>query len=288
VQYVIKNIVWVSYYLNIEYLSVMRAKTVVGLLAGLFIANLLYAGDTTAHKQFNRVYVGASFTPGISYRLLSHNYYAPDPEAPTGLSEKEIQKYIIDSRNQREKVGFGFDVGAKVGVRLTSFLSIESGIHYARKTYTQKITNLTFGSQWNGNGYDTVDNGYYIRLTDVYHYIDIPLGLNFNFGKKKIRGIVNAGATFNVLIAKTIKSKSNIPQSTSGIRPDRYPFSQFNLSPFLGIGFEYEINSLMSLRIMPTAQIQALKNIDTPITERLWSAGINTCLLFSFKKVSLK
>ncbi len=266
----------------------MRAKTVVGLLAGVFIANLLYANDTTTHKQFNRVYIGASFTPGISYRLLNHNFYEPYAETPSGYSEKEIQKFIIDGRNQREKIGFGFDVGAKVGLRVTSFLSIETGIHYARKTYTEKAKNLRFGSQWNGNGFDSVDNGYYIKTTDVYHYIDLPIGLNFNFGKKKIKGLVNTGVNFNFLVKKNHQIKSNIPGVTNRNSADRFPFEQFNLSPFLGIGLEYEISNLMSLRIMPTAQIQALKNIDTPITERLWSAGINTCLLFGFKKVSLK
>lgn len=38
----------------------------------------------------------------------------------------------------------------------------------------------------------------------------------------------------------------------------------------------------MFLRLMATAQMQALKNSDTPIVEHLWSAGISAALYFGF------
>lgn len=260
----------------------MKHKSFLLLLAIAFTVTA-YAGDSTGVKKYNRVYVGLSFTPGINYRLLSHNYYEENT-----IDEPAIQKRIIDRRNKLEKPGFNFDLGAKAGVRLTRFLSLETGLNYSRRTYVQKITDLNFYTDFNPSLQDTVDNGYYVKLTDVYHYIDIPLGMNFYLGKTKWHGIINTGINFNVLLAKQITTNSNIPSASKGTRPDRYPFNTFNLSPFLGVGFEYEINSLMSLRVMPVAQMQALKNIDTPITEHLWSAGINTCLLFGFKKVDLK
>jgi hypothetical protein len=260
----------------------MQYKLITLLLFAAIAVNS-YATDTTQLKQFNRVYVGVSFTPSVSYRFLSQN--KPSTDIIEGIGSN---KYIIDFRNKREVPSFCFSIGAKVGVRFTSFLSLETGVNYTRQGYQQKVKNLQFGSQWNGNGYDSVDNGYEIKLYDVYHYINIPLGLNFNFGKGKINAVINTGVNFDFIAGKQTKSVSNIPGFTNRTTTDRSPFTRFNLSPFLGIGFDYQITRLISLRVMPTAQIQALKNIDTPITEHLWSAGINTCLLFGFKKVSLK
>lgn len=250
----------------------------------ILISCLVYANDTTAVKQLHRFYAGVSFTPGVSYRYLRNNFF-PTETPPTGFTTEQEQKNLIDSRNKREKISFGFDVGLKVGIRVTKFLSIETGANYSKRGYNEKFDNILFGSQWNGNGYDTSEN-YFVKLDYTYHYINIPIALTFNFGKKKLCGIVNVGTGFDFLIRKTNTSRSNVPGfSSQRTTEDKTGFNRFNLSPFLGIGIEYRVLHFMVLRIMPVAQMQALKNIDTPITEHLWSVGINTSLLFGFKKI---
>ncbi len=243
-----------------------------------------FAADTTQAKKFSRWYAGVSFTPGVSYRLLTHNYYEAG-EPPPGHTNEGVQKFIIDYRNKGERPGLSLALGFKAGVKVARFLSVETGLNYERVGYWSKIENLMFGSQWNGSSYDTTYSNYSIKLFDHYHYADIPVALSFSLGKGKLQAVINTGANFSFLIVKTHSSRSNLPGHTNYTEQvDKTKFNHFNISPFLGIGIEYHIYELMILRVMPVAQMQAMKNIDTPITEYLYSGGINMCLLFNLQK----
>lgn len=250
-----------------------------------FIVGQLYAGDTTQTKQFNRVYFGPTFTPGISYRLLTS-----DKPNATGFDNA---KSFIKELNRHEKPTFSYSVGVKAGVQLKKFLAFETGIEYTSIAYEYNRKDLTFNSGYRPDL--TYDPSMYgsIKSTVGFHYLKVPLALNFSFGKGKVKGIVNTGANLDFLIGRWQRLQWNIPgdsQGSNNLSDTKIgSLSRFNISPFLGIGFDYHINQLLTLRVMPIAQIQAL-NIagSSAIAERQWLAGINVSLLFGFKKVSLK
>lgn len=235
-------------------------------------------------STFKRVYVGVSTIQGVGYRLLSRN---PNVGAADGL--ENIRDYIITSRNDREKSGYAANGGVRVGVNVTKFFAVETGVTYSYNSYSSKSNNLNFGSQWNGNGYDaTLSDSVYlpssVKFIYAYHQFSIPLAFNFTLGKGKVRALISAGANFDVLVKATTTSYWNNRPERKGLTNNiTSKFQTFNISPFLGIGIDYQITSLMSLRVMPIFQIQALPNIaGTPITERLYSGGINVALNFGF------
>ena len=260
----------------------MRAKTVVGLLAGVFIANLLYANDTTQIKQFNKVYIGVTFTPGVSYRLLTK-----------GLAKNAFfaSQEWIDEANRYENPTFGYSVGIKTGFRLKKILAIETGAEYSSLAFTYNRNNLTFYSGYRPDlTYDPTKYGS-IKSTQGFHYLKIPLAFNISLGKGKVKAIINTGLNFDFLIGRWNRTQwhlDNESGSSSESSSLPGPYNRINVSPFVGVGIDYHINQLLTLRIMPTAQLQMFNNIKSDIAERHWLAGINTCLLFGFKKVSLK
>lgn len=238
--------------------------------------------------SFKRMYVGVSTTQGVGYRLLSRN---PNVGAADGL--ENVRDLIISSRNEREKPRYATNTGIRVGVNVTRFSSIETGVSYNYNSYSSKSDNLVFGSKWNGNGYDATTGDSLglpssVKFKYAYHQFSIPLAVNFTLGKGKVRALLSTGSNFDVLLKATStsywysKGKNYASDITSR-------FQTFNISPFLGIGIDYQINSLMSLRVMPMVQFQALQNIEgSPISERLYSGGINMALNFGFVDTGAK
>jgi hypothetical protein len=256
----------------------MKIKPVI-IATLLFACSIIYASDSTS---FKRLYVGVSFTPAASYRLLADN---PSVAAsnPSQYATKSERDDMIKFRNKIEKPDFGFNVGLRVGVNVTSFFSIETGFEYARKVYRYEIDSLSLGYQWNGSTYTATESAKF-KVYENYRYLDIPVALNFSIGKKRLKGIISTGSYFEILLDKTNTGVLRVDggKSERNTRFDNSPFNTFNISPFLGAGVDYRINGMMHVRVMPIAQMQALKNIDTAITEYLWSAGINASLYFGF------
>jgi hypothetical protein len=257
----------------------------------LFIAALLINGASaqsapTSPSSFKRVYVGVSTTQGVGYRYLIRNKSVPAPD-----DDESIPKDVIQIRNKQDKPDYAFDAGIRLGVNVTRFFAIETGVDYSRITYTNKWQNLYFGSQWDGTGYGTpIISDWKAKTTYRYQYLNIPLSFNFHFGKGKVQTAINAGGSFNYLLASSTKTHINGSGiNNSGVSDNTNQYSTFNFSPFLGIGINYQITPLIALRAMPTFQIQALKNVkDAPLTEYLYSGGINVALTFGFIDANAK
>lgn len=232
------------------------------------------------NTSFKRLYVGVSTTQGVGYRLLVRNKAIP---APDGL--EYVEDFTIKSRNGREKPSYAMAAGFRIGVNLSKMVSVETGFEYARTSYRYKMDNLQFGPDDQGNFPSSTG---WAKFVDVYHYLDIPLAVNLKFGHKKVCALVSAGTYLNALLRKNTRTEYDVEgYHGKGVREDRSPFARFNISPFLGIGIDYQISNLMSLRIMPMAQFQALHNVPgTPITEHLYSGGINVALNFGFVDAS--
>lgn len=240
---------------------------------------VLLASNPDEAKTFKRVELSYSFSPMVTYRILKENYFGPDS------MDAVIQQEILDRRNQKEKIEFGFSTGLRVKVNVVKFFAVESGIEYYLHRYIYK-GDLVYLTGFNGSVIDTLGT-YKANYLYNYHYLKIPVAATFTVGKEKFKAIFSLGTGMDVFLRMT-QTTTSVFNGTKNVRTDagKEPFVKFNLTPFAAIGFEYEINDKMKIRAMPFAQIQALKNTDSPITEHLWCAGIN--LSFSYGWVDVK
>jgi len=228
-------------------------------------------------KPFKRVYVGLSFTPEVSYHYLVNNYIAP------GSSSSNNQS-IISMDNHQGSPQFGLDAQFKVGINLTHWLAIESGVGYMLAQYKYQSSGpLTFGSSWTGTGPITATDTLTTKEKEIYQYMTVPIGLRFSMGHRKVRGIIAAGVDLDFLFKQketTTQTDVNGAISNTSTTVETKNFNTFNVSPYLGVGIDCYFSPGAVLRLMPVAQIQGLKNINTPISEYLWNVGFNVAFLF--------
>lgn len=184
---------------------------------------------------------------------------------------------------------FAYTNGFILGTKLTSLLSLETGIRYTQKQSSTK----SFTPYYYEKGFCSTWDAPY-TVTGTYKYLDIPLMLNLTFGKKKMQGIVSAGTDLNILLErKILHLLSPADNSPTEEYKDYQSAAKFNLSPTLGIGISYQFSSLLCLRVMPVAQIQALNNLKKdryhPLgSERIWSVGISSSITFGFNSPKAK
>lgn len=240
-------------------------------------------GDAAEVNKPKRLYGGFVFTPGVSHRYMHLNYIPEDEDEAT-------MKRVFREFNKIEHPDFGFEMGGVFGVRLTRFMAIETGVKYMMHRYTSK----TSWSNYSGGSYIPVtDSGDY-RAVFVHnsHYINIPIGLNFEIGKGRIKGIISPGVNVNLLAARTETFKyyinGKLTRHETEPEMDLEKHAIYNFSPYLSAGVDYSITELMSLRITATWQMQVLKNTDTPFVRYLYFAGINMGLLFHFDPIKKK
>lgn len=254
-------------------------------MLGILSLLLLKAGENTTQAPAKRLYGGFVFTPGVSHAYLKLNYLPASEDEAT-------MKRVLNEFKKIEHPDLGFEIGGVFGVRLAKFLTIETGVKYMMHRYTTKTSKLTFGTDFNSQWVDTNTVNRRAAFIHNSHYINIPIGLNFEIGKGKIKGIISPGMNVNLLIARTQTfnfyedKKRTIHQVNPERTPDKY--SIYNFSPYLSAGIDYSIYDWMSLRITATAQMQTLKNTDTPFVRYMYFAGINMGLLFHFDPIKKK
>ncbi len=226
-------------------------------------------------KTFKRVYIGLSITPDVSYRYLHGNF------VPSGISQADVNG-AVSYGNQHSVPEFGINAAFKIGINLTDWLAIESGVGYSLIRYRYYSNTNYSPNVFTGNIINPADS---FQTTDkeTYQYLTIPLGLRFSMGHKKVRGVIALGTNFDFLLKQTAVYQYAYPDGrtvngTSVLAPNN--FNTFNLSPYLGIGIDCHFSRTFVLRVMPQAEIQGMKSINTPVTEYLWNAGLNLSFLF--------
>ncbi len=242
----------------------------------------LAASDSTTTKNFKRLYIGASFNPGIAYRLLSYKPVNLEPP----LTDSLFKAVFFEAREKEERPTFGFTAGCTFGVNILKWLSVETGVNYSMKGYKRTIHNLTMGTSYDSVGTLDPAKVYTLKRSAAYHYLQIPLGFNFRLGSKRTKACIRTGINFEWLLANTLKSKLNSQAGGSEtFKNTSYKFQHtntLNYSPYLGVGVSYEISKAMCLEIMPMAQIQIISTDQAPVSMRFWNAGINIAFNYGF------
>ena len=226
------------------------------------------------NTDFKRLQIGANFSPDYCFRVLKNN---------DGSSTSEGN---LKSRNSNETQKLGYTAGLNFIFNLREKIGIEIGVQYSNKGYQTKMQDLTFGSMIDPRrGFIYTSSGPTpTRGKFIYndYYLDIPLKLNFIFGKNKIRFIVSAGVTTNIFIKETTTSVLEYEDGshTKNTSSSSFDYKKFNFSPFISTGIDWKLNSRNNLRIEPTFRYGVLKIIDAPVTGYLWNAGLNISYYF--------
>ncbi len=230
----------------------------------LTLAALSAFGQETLAPAFKRFQFGINISPDACYRTLKNN---------DGSSTSEI---IIRVRDDSETFKLGYTAGLNVCYNINRHFGIETGIQYSNKGYRTKNKNLSWGSS-------SPDLPIKSKFIYDYHYIDIPLKLNYTIGHRKVRFIASAGLTANIFIKETqrhVLENEDGKKNRSKIT-NPYDYEKLNVSPTIGIGIDYRLNNRLNLRLEPTFRYGILALIKgNPITGYLYSGGLNIGLYF--------
>ena len=221
-----------------------------------------FAQEEANTLDFKRVQIGINVSPDICYRMLKDT----DHSSASG--------FISTYNNNNEIIKVGYTAGLNVCFNLSHLIGLETGIQYSNKGYQTKFQELFFA------GY-IQDAPMKVKYIYNFHYIDIPVKVNFTFGKNKVRFFTSVGLTTNVFIEETqtrISVYSNGKQK--GTSPTNIDYNRINISPTVSVGFDYKINNRMNLRVEPTFRYGILTIIDAPIHGYLFSAGLNISYYF--------
>jgi hypothetical protein len=240
------------------------------LLLLMTICSLAAQGQDTLKskppKGFKKKLIGFNISPDYSNRTLKNN-------SGTGSSNA-----IIDLRDKQENGRIGITAGVNICFNFTKKTGLETGIQYSRKGYQTKKYDLV---------YAVPDPAAPVRakFRYSYHYIDIPLKINIAKGNGKLRLIAAAGITANILLKTTVTGVYEYPdgKTEKNTRQSVYNYRKINISPMISLGADYRINDKMYLRAEPTFRYAMLKITNTPVTEHLWSAGLNIGFYYGLK-----
>ena len=208
-------------------------------------------------SNFKRVQIGINISPDICFRTRKN------------IDGGSLGDIIVNEYNKIETIKISYSAGLNVCFNIKKFVSLEAGIQYSNKGYRTKFLDLVF-EQPDPSLPEKV------KMIYSYHYIDIPVKVNFTIGKKKVRFFTSVGVTTNIFIEETqigvLVYSDRTERKTSSTNTD---YNNVNISPTISVGIDYKINNRMNLRVEPTFRYGVLKITDTPVRDYLYSGGLN-------------
>lgn len=222
----------------------------------LSCASVLYAQD---RKGSPKVAIGFHFSPDYSYRSLQRSKGGNVPD------------FIISSRNDLEKAKMGYTTGLDVLFQLSKIVGLETGLEFSNKGYQIKSRKLTYESP--SASTDPVTAG----LKYTYQYLGIPVRISFSFGNGRTSFVTGAGLVTSFLLNANTTAVYEYQNGTSKKNRQTYTddFRKIDLSPMLSLGVKYKLSDKLYLKAEPTFRYGLLNTRSAPITEHLWSAGLN-------------
>jgi Outer membrane protein beta-barrel domain len=224
----------------------------------LFIATSAFGqtlnNNDNKENNLKKFQIGFNISPDICYRTIEGNASIP---------------MLKELRNGEEVPKISYTTSVNISYTIKKNFSIETGIQYSNKGYQTKDIEFTFPDP---------DPAVPEKVKTIYnyHYLAIPLRSNFIFGENKIRFIASVGVEVEFLINESQTSILYFPNNTTRIIESiGSEYRKVNLSPFLSLGADYKINDKMNLRLQPIFRYGVLKTSDTPLTDLLYSVGLN-------------
>jgi hypothetical protein len=228
------------------------------------LASLTALGQNTNPTQ--KILIGFNFSPDYSSRTLKNNDGSPSSDL------------VINSRNDIEVAKFGYTTGLNVCFNFSQLVGFETGIQFSNKGFKTKSQDLTYFPP-NPN-LPTKSKSIY-----AYQYIGIPLKAKFSFGKSKVRFVSSVGFLTNFLL--NVKQTTNYEYANGKTekksQSSKSGFNKVDFSPMVSVGVDYKLTNKIHLLAEPTFRYGGVKTKDAPVTENLWSAGLNVGFYYALK-----
>ena len=211
-------------------------------------------------------YIGVSVMPGVDYRLYVEN---------TRTRNSQI---VHNAFNSIERPKAGAIGGVVVCYNFNKLVGLQWGVQYS---------NFGFQSKW----LDT-SNTYFIggtgtirtKYTYNFHYIGVPVKVNFKAGKGPVRFIGTLGLDIDFLVKASVTNRfeyidghsTKETQKVTDLRP-------VGVAPNVGAGIEYGFNNKHVLRVQPTFTCNVFNEKESPLSDYLYNVGVNVSFLFGVK-----
>lgn len=217
-----------------------------------------YTQENKKAESNKKISVGFTFSPDYNYRALKNT------------DDSSYSDYIINFRNDIEKGKFSFTTGFNINLKIGRKLELQSGLLYSNKGYRSPKQVPVYAVQPSGAPS-------HIKSKASFHYIDVPLKLNFVSGKGNLKFIAGGGFAAGLLLKKADILTLYYPNGSEKEldQSDKFDYKKFNLTVLVSAGVEYPLRKNIFLRAEPTLRYGLLKIIDMPVTAKLWNIGLN-------------
>lgn len=261
--------------MHLSMFKMLTQKLFLTLLLLIAIANFSFSqSPNSATKKFA---LGINASTDLCYRWLSNN------------DKSGSSQMLIDSRNAGETPRIAYTLGIVGQLELRPTRMLEVGLQYAKMGYSAGIilpSNVIMKgfvqpSPFNPSG-KPIER---FRVINEFTYLEVPISLVYEKQYASYSIFTRFGVVPGYLVSSTVYDKFVF---TDGSRAKTRPvkafneFNNINLSSLVSFGTAYQLRNEFKIRVETNLKYGLLKIIDSPITGRLWSSGINVSCIKSF------
>jgi hypothetical protein len=163
------------------------------------------------------------------------------------------------------KARLGYTAGINLLYRFTDKVSLETGVFYSNKGTVSK---------YYFSAVDSFFVGGTLKITSVYHFIDLPLKANiYILRKKKVQLFLAGGLAANIFLFHQTKYQTDIPGIYVGNSND---IKRIGISVLGSLGMDLPVSSRLFVRVEPTFKRSLTRISETgPIKSYLYNSGLN-------------
>jgi hypothetical protein len=218
----------------------------------IFITPMLCNGQESTDKQ-GRFSIGVNFSPNYSYRVLNYS---------------DEWQSTVDSREEYEQGSFGFNTGVVAHYSFLERLEVELGVQYSRQAHM--FTDVPL--------YDFIEDRILGKADTQfrYHYIEIPLRVNYHFMVKKVFGYITAGISVNTFLNDESKTWVTYDNGETEVVTGETSIADFNEVAFGiigGAGIAYKVTNRFDIRLEPLFRYSLTPLAEAPIDQHNYSIG---------------
>ena len=222
------------------------------IIISILIAPLFGMAQESVSEE-GKFSIGVNFSPNFCYRTLNY------------LDESQT---FVDTREELEHPSFGFNAGISARYIFITNLEVELGVQFSRQTHMFK--NIPISDGMGNTSLGLADN----QLR--YHYLELPLRVNYRFLNRKVFCYVTAGVSMNLFLNDKSKiwltyntGETDVVTSESSI----YDFNKTALAVLGGLGIGYHISEKLNVRLEPLFRYSLTPLAEAPINQYNYSIG---------------
>jgi hypothetical protein len=218
--------------------------------------------------KFHQYFVGVYVSPNVGFRSLKNEDGRPRNNT------------IIQSR-KNEAPKLGFEVGLSFAYRFNYNWSVESGIRYINQGYQTDRVEYTNGVLTDPR----IDFLYSVQVDNTaehakfisnYHYLGIPIKINYMAGKRNVRFIGSLGFVTDFLVSAKTTGVSFHPDGSTmrNVESSTRFEEKIGFLPTVSAGIMFGIARNVEMRVEPYFGYNVLTVRDAPIYTFLYNGGI--------------